>query len=186
MMSQLFSSFVTDTKNMRFQGEDGGEEILYVVRKHFVTNIGWIFLTFFFLLVPVLVNSVFLSNTLIQSSSESFRFLFIASLFWYLFVFGFVLERFLNWFFNINIVTNHRIVDMDFFNLLSRSISEAPLRNIEDVTYKISGLLGIIFNYGTVTVQTAAEKREFEFESLGNPSKIVDIISDLVKEIKHK
>ncbi|EKD99583.1 MAG: hypothetical protein ACD_22C00230G0007, partial [uncultured bacterium] len=41
-----------------------------------------------------------------------------------------------------------------------------------------------LFNYGDVTIQTAAERREFDFASVPNPSRVADILSDLVKEIK--
>jgi len=73
---------------------------------------------------------------------------------------------------------------MDFHGLLYRNISQAPIRNIEDVTYNISGALKVIFNYGDVLIQTAGEKVEFEFEEVGNPSKVVDILSDLVSKLK--
>jgi hypothetical protein len=76
-------------------------------------------------------------------------------------------------------------VDVDFHGILYKNISEAPLRNVEDVTSNISGALEVIFNYGSVFIQTSAEKREFEFENVKNPSKIRDIISDLVTEMKH-
>ena len=176
MISKLFHSFEADTKGICFQGMDDDEQVLYVLRRHFITNLTWIVLTFLFLFVPILVSAVLLPS----------KFIFSASMFWYLFVFGFVIERFLHWFFNIFIITTKKIVDMDFFNLLNRNISETPLRNIEDVTYEITGLPGIVFNYGTVTIQTAAEKREFEFEHLSNPAKIADIVSDLVKGVKGK
>src|SRR3989344_1278539 len=186
MISQLFRSFEADTKGICFQGMDDDEQVLYVLRRHFITNFTWIALTFLFLFVPVLVSTTLLPGLQNSSQIQSSKFIFSASLFWYLFVFGFVIERFLHWFFNIFIITTKKIVDMDFFNLLNRNISETPLRNIEDVTYEITGLPGIVFNYGTVTIQTAAEKREFEFEHLSNPAKIADIVSDLVKGVKGK
>ena len=186
MISQLFHSFETNTKGICFQGKDDDEQILYVLRRHFIINFKWVVLTFLFLFVPVLVSAVLLPGLQNESQARPSKFIFAASLFWYLFVFGFVIERFLHWFFNIFIITTKKIVDMDFFNLLHRNISETPLQNIEDVTYEIKGLAGIVFNYGVVTIQTAGEKREFEFEHLGNPSKIADIVSDLVRGVKNK
>jgi hypothetical protein len=93
-------------------------------------------------------------------------------------------ERFLNWFFNIHIITNKRVVDMDFDHLLHRNISEAPLRNIEDITYSVSGAIQTVFNFGTVTVQTAAEQRELEFNRVAEPAKIQDLLSDLVSSVR--
>ena len=105
-------------------------------------------------------------------------------MFWNIFSFGYGFERFLNWYFNVYIITNKRVVDMDFSHLLHRNISEAPLRNIEDVTYTVSGSLQTLFNFGSIKIQTAAEQRELEFEYISNPAKVQDILSDMVANIK--
>ena len=75
---------------------------------------------------------------------------------------------------------------MDFYSFLYRKVSDAPLRNIEDITYDVKGYMAALFNYGDVTIQTAAERREFDFASVPNPSRVADILSDLVKEIRKK
>jgi hypothetical protein len=36
-----------------------------------------------------------------------------------------------------------------------------------------------MFDYGNVTIQTAAEVPEFKFESVPNPEKVVKILDDL-------
>jgi len=73
---------------------------------------------------------------------------------------------------------------MDFHGLLSKNISEAPLKNVEDVTSNVTGALRVIFNYGHVYIQTSAEKREFDFEDVANPSKVRDLVSDLAMEVR--
>ncbi len=76
-------------------------------------------------------------------------------------------------------------MDIDFRGLTYKNISEAPIKNIEDVTSNVSGFFGTTFNYGYVDIQTSAEKREFEFENVTNPAKIRDLISDLVEKVKN-
>lgn len=75
-------------------------------------------------------------------------------------------------------------MDLDFVGLLHKNISETSLHNIEDVTSTVSGALRITFNYGSVFIQTAGETREFEFTDVANPSKVRDILSDIVVKIK--
>ena len=75
---------------------------------------------------------------------------------------------------------------MDFDHLLHRNITDAPLRNVEDITYTISGAIQTTFNFGNVTIQTAAEQRELEFFLVSNPAKVQDIISDLVSNYRKK
>ena len=39
---------------------------------------------------------------------------------WYLILAAFIFEEFLGWFFNVNIITDERIVEVDFHNLIYR------------------------------------------------------------------
>lgn len=179
-MSSLISSFVKNPKNVTFDGEDSDEFILYIIRKSFVTNMDWVFIVAVMAYVPFLAGSFYETLNPSEATIISASFAFVLTVSWYVFTLGFLLMNATNWFFNVYIITNKRIVDIDFHGLLYKNISEAPLKNVEDVTSNISGTLPVIFNYGNVYVQTAAERREFEFENVDTPAKIRDIISDLV------
>ena len=184
-MSILFSSFIQKPKRTSFDGEDRDEYILYVLRRSFITNIGWIATGTLMILVPFVLDIIYANTTANSLPTLSPKLAFILNLFWYLLTLGFIFQCFLNWFFNVYIITNKKVVDMDFHGLLSKNISEAPLRNVEDVTSNVTGALRVIFNYGHVYIQTSAEKREFDFEDVANPSKIRDLISDLAVEVRH-
>lgn len=184
MVSTLISSFIPNPKEMNFEGEDNDEKILYVFRRALITNVGWIFSSLMLFLLPLAFN-VFLRDMKTNYPNMMTGYLiFVINLFWYVFAFGYFFERFLNWFFNVHIITSKRVVDMDFNSLLHRNTSEAPLRNIEDITFTVQGTLQTLFNYGSVNVQTAAEERELEFTHIDNPARIQDILSDLVSAIK--
>ncbi|EKD99710.1 MAG: hypothetical protein ACD_22C00194G0002, partial [uncultured bacterium] len=156
MTAAILSAFVKDPPHTSFDGEDSGEKVTYVLRKSFITNIGWIFLTLLFIFIPAFVNTLFVALDIESPGFISSNFAFILNAAWYLFTFGYIFERFLNWFFNVYIITNKRIVDMDFYSFLYRKVSDAPLRNIEDITYDVKGYMAALFNYGDVTIQTAA------------------------------
>jgi len=186
MLRTWFNSFIKGPKNTFFEGEDNDEEILYILRKASITNVRWVLFSLLLLLAPAGFNSFFVFVSSNYPNLLEPKIVFIFNAFWYLFTFGFVFERFINWFFNINIITNKRIVDMDFDHLLHRNITDAPLRNVEDITYTISGALQTTFNFGSVTIQTAAEQRELEFENIADPAKIQDILSDLIADYRKK
>jgi len=169
----LIKSMLENPIDIRYSGEDPDEKILYVFRQSFLVNIPWLFFSIVlcfapFLILPLVPNFI----------NPGFK--FSSTLFWYLIVFGYGLQNFLNWFFNVYIISNKKIVDVDFQGILYKKISEAPLKSIEDVTSTVKGIVGVVFNIGNVYIQTAAENREFEFDFLDNPSKVRDIISDLV------
>ncbi len=187
MFETMFGSCVRNPKNTRISGEDDDEVILYLFRRAFVTNFKWVFTTVFGLIVVIPIL-----NYYIQTLSPNIRaninpgFILATNIFLYLVIIGHALQGFLNWFFNIYIITNKRIFDLDFTGFLHKTISEAPLENVEDVTSRVSGTLRVILNIGTVYIQTAAESREFEFADMSNPSRVRDMIADIVTEKKGK
>ena len=92
------------------------------------------------------------------------------------------MESFLTWYFNVYIITDERIIDVDFLSLIYQNISSAKIDNIEDVTATKGGALRSVFDFGKVQIQTAAEKREFEFEDVPHPSKVTKLLNELMIE----
>ncbi len=177
-MSSL-SSFIKEPKNINYEGEDSDEKILYVLRQSHLTNLGWTFMLLLLALVPVFGGNYLL--TLFDPVVNKLKPLFILMIFasWYLMIFGLALFNYLNWYFNVYIISNKKIIDFDFHGLTYKNISDTPISNVEDVTAKINGPLNMIFDIGDVYIQTAAEHREFDFMNVDNPGKIRDIISDM-------
>jgi hypothetical protein len=95
-----------------------------------------------------------------------------------------------NYYLSLQIVTDKRLIDVDQRGLFNREVNELALEKIEDISYKPSGVWGTIFNYGYVSVQTAAEASTeisksaaissgFVFENVPNPAKVHAIISEV-------
>lgn len=100
-----------------------------------------------------------------------------------------ILALFLIWliyYLNVQIITDRRIVDIDQVGLFFHEISELHIANIEDVTSDISGVLGTVFNYGDVFVQTAGNTERFEFSDVPNPATINKLLLDLYEQVRHK
>ncbi|MCL5667045.1 MAG: PH domain-containing protein [Patescibacteria group bacterium] len=83
---------------------------------------------------------------------------------------------------NIQIITDIRIVDIDQVGLFSHVVSELHIDKIEDVTSETDGILGTIFNYGYVYVQTAGTIERFEFQNVPHPASIEKLILDLYEK----
>ena len=90
----------------------------------------------------------------------------------------------LDFYFDIHIVTNSRIVDIDQNRLFNRQIDELALNDIEDVSTVVGGFLNTIFNYGNVEIQTAGTKSNFNFENIPNPREVSQLILDLADQAK--
>jgi len=98
---------------------------------------------------------------------------------WYMIIVAYVFENFLSWFFDINIITDERIIDIDFHNLIYKEVSDTKIDRVQDVTYRQGGVLRAIFDYGDVLIQTAAEVPSFEFLAVPHPHRVVKILNDL-------
>lgn len=156
-----------------FETRDREEKIVLLLRRHPITNIRWITTVTLMALAPILLIGFPLLSIL------PVNFQAISVLLWYLVTAAYALENFLSWFFNVNIVTDERIVDIDFQNLLYKEVSDTNIDKIQDVTYKMGGAIRTVFNYGDVLVQTAAEVPNFEFLAVPNPHQIVKILQEL-------
>jgi len=185
-MTHILGSLVKAPKHTSYEGKDADENILYIIRRSV-----WVLLPPLILLgaavfIPTIIP-LFAGGDITQilhSWEVAPGFATSVVIFWYLGCFFYLLQALIIWYFNVLVITNKKIIDLDVRGILYKNTSEASLRNVEDVTSTVTGTMGTVFNIGTVSFQTAAEEREFEFEFVDDPSKVRDIISDLVMEVK--
>lgn len=174
------SAFLARPKHLNFESQFDGEEVILLLRKHLVSQIRWVLIAVVMILAPLVLTNFPLIEFLPG------RFQFIVILMWYLLVFAFVLENFLSWYFNAYIVTDERVIDIDFYNLIYKEISDAEIENIEDVTVQVGGVLQTVFNYGWVIIQTAARTPQFEFDYVPQPGKVSEVLKQLQLEEKQE
>lgn len=169
----FLTAFALRPRHLRYESQESDEKIILFLRRHFVTNVGWILGFFCLVLVPFFAFSFF------SFSSIPFGFRFMGVIGWYLLTFAFAFERFISWFFNVNIITNLRIIDVNFPSILYKDISETKLENVQDISSKTGGFIRSFFNYGDVLVQTAGALPELNFEAVPHPDKVAEVINDL-------
>ncbi len=172
-----FSAFVAEPKNLRFENQHEKEQVLLVLRQHPILNIQWIFISILMVFAPFLVFPILPFATVFPGIFGVF-----ALLVWYMLIIAYAMESFLFWYFNIYIITDERIIDVDFYSMIYKEVSEAKIDKIEDVTATTAGFLGAFFNYGTIVVQTAAEKRQFEFAAVPYPARVTKFLNELMLE----
>ncbi len=175
-----FRAFAPKPVNTFFDTVDSDETVLLLLRQHPVTQVKWVVIAAIMAFVPFLLSFV---NVL---SFLPLQFHVVAGVAWYMMIIGFSLESFLSWFFNCYIITDERVIDVDFKSLLFKNISYAKFDKIEDINFTTSGSLGAIFDFGTVVIQTAAATDEFEFEDVPYPSQVTAFINDLLTEMQRQ
>jgi len=168
------ATFAVHPKNIRAKIQDRDEETILFLRRHLITNVGWMLLILGLILVPLFAFAFFSFATI----PLSFR--IMGLIFWYLITFAFAFERFLTWFFNIYIVTDERIIDINFVNILLKDVSEMKIDRIQDISSKTEGFVRSFFRYGDVFIQTAAHVPEVCFEAVPYPSSVTAVLNDLI------
>jgi len=171
-----FAALMIRPKKVTFDTQERKEKIILLARRHLITNFRWVLITVAMILLPNIVFRLF------PETFSSFRFRTVVLLAWYLFTFSYAFEQFLRWFFNVNIVTDERVVDIDFPSILYRDISSTKIDMVQDISVKMGGFVRSLFNYGDVHIQTAAEQKEFVFEDIPQPERVIKILNQLILE----
>lgn len=91
-------------------------------------------------------------------------------------------RTFLMWHRSVFVVTDRRLIDVDRRGLFVRVVSEAPYRQVQDVSYSINGLWATIFRYGTLVVEISSNGVNLEVFNVYKPSAVHDLIHDLREE----
>ena len=172
-------SFMSFPKELNFHGKEKGEQVVLIIRSHWIVTVPYFFLAALVLSLP------FILVLLIPTFSSSIALLISLIITSLLVSLGIMVSTFVKWFYTVHIITDQRVVDLDFTSIMNHSMAEAQLEKIEDVTHKQLGVIGSIFDVGTVYIQTAGAQNEIEFSNVPRPRDIQDILIDLL-ELKQK
>lgn len=157
------------------------EKILMIIRKHWFLIMGPLFLFLLLLLAPsiarIFLPYIFITRDIgLTLNQDVIIPLVNFGETIYILVLLLLLFRFwMDYYLDMWIVTDLRIIDVDQFGLFSRQLSEVPLHRVQDATIDIHGIIGTFLNFGTIRVQTAGE-RDFSIRGVPNPINIKDVI----------
>lgn len=176
---RILSSFCKNPNDFVFENQDDDEKVLLFLRRHLVTNLPWIFITLIAVILPFFIFLI-LKTFALYVPALSAIYTTTLTAFYYLLVFSYAFVNFLSWWFNISLVTNKRMVDIDFSEIVYHNVASTKLNLIEDINYSQVGFLRGIFNFGDVYVQTAAEIPHFDFLAVPKPAAATNILEDLI------
>ncbi len=173
---KAFLSYIKYPK-IDFESYEQGEKIILLLRAHPFTQLGWIFNTIIFVFILIIFNYFFNKYFLINQ-------IILFNFFAVVFIITFIWINFLDWYFNVGIITNKKVVDIDFHGIIYKEITIARLNKIEDITIKSGGYFGSLLNFGTVFIQTAGSEANIEFENISYPNEVGQQINNLLEK-KH-
>jgi uncharacterized membrane protein YdbT with pleckstrin-like domain len=74
------------------------------------------------------------------------------------------------------LITDRSLVQIMQKTLFNRKVSRLSMSNVEDVNEEQRGIISSLFNYGTLTIQTAGTEDNFVFTLCPSPTRLADRI----------
>lgn len=166
-----------------------GEYVISAVRRHPIglVSVWAIVITLLlvtFVVLPILVTQLLPSATaMIRPSAVANGLIFLIALA-VLYVLGGIIATIVyrgNKFF----LTNESVIQNIQHHLLSMNEQTISLSNIEDASYRQSGLMQTILNYGSIRLSTEGDETTYRFSYVANPKRQIDLLNNAVEAFKN-
>lgn len=90
------------------------------------------------------------------------------------------------WYRNSYVITNQRLIIFDHEGLLKHAVIETPLERVLNVSYRTTGVLSALFDFGDVEVQVVGVVEPVILRHIPNPAEIKDYLWELHKRVNPK
>lgn len=160
------------------------EKIIISLRRH------WLVLTFVLLKIMPLFLLPFLAWFFILFNAEFNNLLirqlfWLISSFWWLFCWAMMAIVWINYYLDLWVITNQRVVSAYQKGLFRREVSELSFSRIQDSTVDVGGIIKTFINYGDLEVRTAGtfesaqETNVFIMQDIPKPYHVQNILSKI-------
>jgi hypothetical protein len=167
----------------RLPGQLPGEKKILVVRRDFFILLKKVLLVFLLAFLPAILMMAMLASGLnLFANSFGQALMILGGSAYYLFLWQFFFFSFLDYYLDVWIITNERVIDIQLNGFFHRTVAEQHLSKIQDVSSEIKGFFPTMFDYGDLLVQTAGAKERLRFREVPNPDHVRDVIAQLIKE----
>ncbi|MFM2414594.1 MAG: hypothetical protein RI911_287 [Candidatus Parcubacteria bacterium] len=163
---------------------DENERILLKVRKHWFLIFRDIIGIFFMVFIPILLMGITPIGAALLGSPQG---VFLTSL-WLMAGSIAVATIWTNYYLDVWIVTDKRIVNVEQLTLFSRETTTLRVERIQDATVEIHGFLAEMIGYGNLRIQSAGDSGEHMiFHGLPNPEYVRGVVLEQVDSVtEHK
>jgi len=164
-----------------------GEKTVLFLRRHWFVPLGIFILLLALLAVPVGIY-FFLNYQVawVLSHSVAAPLLTILASLFYFAIWVYSFSEFIDYYLDVWIVTNERVINIEQQGLFARTASELNLTAVQDVTSDVRGMFHTVFDFGTVHIQTAGEQKRFVFKQISHPEVVKRQIIQLADQARTK
>jgi hypothetical protein len=159
-----------------------GEEILKVVRKHWLLITTQLIGALLTAVVPLILLGLFIElprligGPVLHTENYTPLISFGVTI-WLLLA---TLSAFVVWthyYLDLWVITDRRIIAVDQIHFFNRNVAIFRLERLQDIEFTIKGLIPTFFNFGTLSAQTAGhQEANFKNTGMPNPDELQNII----------
>jgi len=171
-------------KKRYFPTQGANEKIFLLIRRHWFVFAVLAFFIFIMILPLMALGVYWLMSPEVFSSSLG-NFIIIFASIYTLVVIALSLYGFVNYYLDVYIITNERLVDIKQNGFFHREIAELHLRQVQDVEARVEGIWKTLLHFGDVYIQTAGERENFIFEDVPRPYSVAKKIAELHQQQVH-
>lgn len=82
-------------------------------------------------------------------------------------------------------LTNESVIQEIQTGLFNKHEQTVSLANIEDASYKKTGILSYVFDYGTIRLSTEGDETTYRFSYVANPKRHIAVLNNAVEAFKN-
>ncbi len=162
------------------------EHIVAIIRKHWFSSIIELVMLGVIALVPLFAYPFLKPYLFHDVTTQAFYILLYV---YFVYIIALWIIAFIYWtdyYLDMWIVTNKRIVDIEQKSLFYREVSSLRLERIQDVKIQIHGFLDTFLKMGTIYVQTAGVEQEFKIPFAADPIQVKEVIMKAYTEASER
>lgn len=167
--------------HLSFSRQRPDETVFAIVRKHWyilALKIAWSTLAVI-LIIIALVWAQQLALAMTRGWALVVVYLFVVVI-WLLYM----VFEYHDWWEDKLIITDQRILSVDRTGMFSRSVTELDLLELQDASYVVRGLIGTLFQFGAVALESASDKIDIFMDNIHHPKEVQDMITQLARKTK--
>lgn len=171
-----------DVGNISVPGHEN-DKIVIATRRHIASMLTTIFLIIFMTILPAGIVIAMAHTNPAFFTGIFINFLVIILSIVYLIIATFTFAQWVSYYYDVFVVTDKEILDVDQNSIFDRRITEVSLLRIQDVSARITGFLPTIFGYGDVVAESAGENsRTYVIDCIPHPVEVANKILALHNE----
>lgn len=162
---------------------DFDEKIIFFLRRHWFIFFKK-FLNYFLLgslpFLTYFVLKIYFPHVL--ANNIIYPLLVLVASLYLLFIWISLFHAWIDYYFDIWVVTNKQIIDVKQEGLFNRTLSKQPLIRVQDIMAESKGFFPTLLRFGNVYIQTAGAQERFIFRDIKNPYEVGQKINKIVRE----